>query len=146
MCTACRAKETGGLKRSTFKSPTSKSKVDYSAFFARHIAILGKHPYSQNSGKRISNPSKLNICHILPKRKTGGFPSVAEEDLNIVYLTWDEHTRFDGLLFSAEYGKIAEEMPTLFGLLQDRIPKLLEICRESNKMFFSLGDYFVNNT
>lgn len=52
--------------------------------------------------------SRVIVAHILPKRKTGGFPSLATHPKNRVFLCPDCHTNFDNK--GAEF---ARTMPAL---------------------------------
>ena len=62
-------------------------------YFDYHIDRCFK---SEESGKIITEPSRLNICHILPKSY---FPSVGEHLYNFMYLDGEEHTEIDNLIF-----------------------------------------------
>lgn len=152
-CGLCRQMErieSGDLttKKYTIKPITEKRKKQRQAergclgtFFEFHISNLEKHPFSEESGKIITEPSATNICHLLPKRKEGGFPSVQCNLENVVYLTWEEHTLFDKLLDSREYKKLEEKFPNSWEKICKRLKKLLSLCLERNKMYFSLKEY-----
>ena len=106
-----------------------------SGFYDKHIERLRKNPFSMESKKYIANPSRANICHILPKRKTGGFPSIAKVDLNIIYLTLDEHTDFDRYLDNRDFKQLEIDFPNVFKILQERLPTLLVFSDESGKNY-----------
>lgn len=155
-CGLCRQMErieSGDLttKKYTIAPITNKRKKQRSeergclgTFFEFHIRQLERHPFSEESGKLIAEPSATNICHLLPKRKEGGFPSVQCNLDNFVYLTWEEHTLFDKLLDNREYKKLEENFPKTWKIVCSRLKKLLSLCQERNKMYFSLIDYFEN--
>lgn len=107
-------------------------------FFDKHIKILKTRPYSDYKMTPINRPSRVNICHILPKRETNGFPSMGEVDDNILYLTWQQHHNFDKWLDNREYDKLKKEMPEIYDILLERLPKLLEEAEERNKFYFDL--------
>lgn len=110
-------------------------------FFKHHTETLQKNPVSMESGTFISTVTTANLAHILPKRKTGGFPSVQCHLDNCVYLTIQEHNRFDKLLDERDYSKIEQEFPNTWKIVCQRLPKLLDMVTERNKMYFSLTEY-----
>ncbi|MDC7249836.1 MAG: hypothetical protein PQJ49_07980 [Sphaerochaetaceae bacterium] len=110
-------------------------------FFEYHIKQIEKHPYSMESGTIIATPTTANVCHLLPKRKTGGFPSVQCHLDNAVYLTIQEHNRFDKLLDERDYDTLEREFPNTWSAACHKLRKLLTICVERNKMYFSLEEY-----
>ena len=111
------------------------------AYFEFHLLNLMKNPRSEESGIIIDEPTSANVCHLLPKRKTGGFPSVQCNVDNVVYLTLSEHNRFDKLLDERDYETLEKEFPNSWGKVCERFKKLLTMCTERNKMYFSLVDY-----
>ena len=135
LCPACRAIQL----REEGKSKNRKKKVSESClgdFFSHHITTLESHPYSELSGKRIHSPSSVNIAHIFPKRQAGGFPSIKCHPSNYVYLTWDEHNRFDKLVDENRMGEFREEFSDLLPLLRERIQILLpHITEEGRKLY-----------
>lgn len=140
LCTYCRSLELSQKKR---KSKQKKSKTS-SSFFDNHIALLEENPYSQESGKYIKNIDRKNICHILPKRDVGGFPSLREEDKNIVYLTWQEHSDFDRLLDRHDFKELEIMFPNTWNHCLQVLPELLKDCSERNKLYFSIKNYIDN--
>lgn len=107
-------------------------------FFKKHIEILKSRPYSDFKMTPIRNASGVNICHILPKREHGGFPSLGEIDDNILYLTWQQHHDLDKWLDNREYDKLKKQMPEIYEIIIERLPKLLELAEERNKYYFDL--------
>lgn len=107
-------------------------------FFRRHIKILKGRPYSDFKDTPIRNPSRTNVCHILPKREQGGFPSVAEDDDNIFYLTWQQHHNMDKWIDERDFEKFKAEMPELYEMFINRIKVLLAKVDERPKLYFDL--------
>ena len=99
------------LKRgSTIKKQTEKNKVNRKSqsairdvYFDYHIRNCRS---SEHSGTIIFFPTRANCCHLFDKAR---HPSVQGNLINCVYLTLDEHTRFDQLLFSHDFDKLEEE-------------------------------------
>lgn len=122
LCPYCRSKELPKKERKPIKLKVKvKSKEEnYSSFFAKHIEILSGSRMSL-SGRSIYEPSTCNICHILPKRK---YKSVAKEDLNIIYLTHDEHTRFDYLLDTLDFDNLKKEFWYIYKLTVSRVERM----------------------
>ena len=123
------------------KEKRTAERSELPSFFQDQIEILSKNPISQQSGKAISAPNSLNICHILPKRKGGGFPSVQSHPDNVLYLTWDEHTRFDALLDRRDYSTLEQEFDVVWPIAIEKVRKLIDIVTERNKVYFSLEEY-----
>lgn len=152
-CNSCRFKERqqeGSLPKQTYsikpisekrKKQKKEEKDCLGAYFDFHLLSLMKNPKSEESGIIIDEPTTANICHLLPKRKTGGFPSVQCHTDNVVYLTLSEHNRFDKLLDERDYETLEKEFPNSWKKVCERLKKLLTMCTERNKMYFSLVDY-----
>ena len=157
-CPPCRAKTLSVLKegsgggaskffskpnigRKTKRKPKISTPSTRPQFFKKHLEIISTDKmHSEESGNRLEG-GKVNICHILPKRKSGGFPSLAECDLNIVYLTWQEHSRFDKLLDERRWDDLQREFPNTWGIVMGRLERLLGMCDERNKLFFELRNF-----
>jgi len=60
------------------------------------------------------------ICHILPKRETGGVPSQAQNPMNIVYINVDIHNKMDKDLGAKSKGNYVRTMK-IFPLLKERV-------------------------
>ena len=135
-CKPCATKDYGGIKRTSVKKSKAKKSVrtDLDAFFTVHITRLVKTPYSFESGVFISNPSRINIAHLFPKRN---HKSVATEGYNVVYLTWQEHTDFDYWLDTRQFEKIEEKMPNTWNCLL----KVLPLVQERTKLVIALNLY-----
>jgi hypothetical protein len=132
LCPACRYRQRGKDKSPTTKRESKRRCLK--KYFESHVESLGKHPYSELSGKYINTPSALNIAHIFPKRSGGGFPSVMCHSDNFVYLTWEEHTRFDELLDSNRMDELRDEFSEILPLLRGRISRILPEVEESGSM------------
>ena len=63
---------------------------DYPEFFKKHIEIASKKRSDESNVKLKGNI--YEVCHILSKSLS---PEVATNDLNILYLSADEHSKFD---------------------------------------------------
>lgn len=111
------------------------------AFFEYHIAKLEQKPVSMESGKIILFPGTVNICHLLPKRKTGGFPSVQCDLSNAIYLTWQEHSAFDIALDQNNYTFLENNFPKVWKLGINILILLLEKVTERNKMYWNIKEY-----
>ena len=107
-----------------------KSKSENNIFFASQIIQIPNN--CENCGKDIRYQKQINaralVAHILPKRKTGGFPSVATHPKNRVFLCFDEcHPNFDNK--GSEY---AEKMPAL-PIMRERYNEFKECLTESER-------------
>ena len=87
-------------KKSPISSKTIKTNInrklqrkDYPEFFKKHIEIASKKRSDESNVKLKGNI--YEVCHILSKSLS---PEVATNDLNILYLSADEHSKFDSSL------------------------------------------------
>jgi hypothetical protein len=123
------------LKRgSTIKKQTEKNKIYRKSqsgirevFFEYHIRNCRS---SEHSGTIIFFPTRANCCHLFDKAR---HPSVQGNLINCVYLTLDEHTRFDQLLYSNEFDKLEEEFPNAWAHAVIRMKLLLPEVKEETK-------------
>lgn len=102
-----RQKVNSGKKHNQEKK---EAKKQLNVFFASQILEIP--PTCENCGTDIRYQKKINaralVAHILPKRKTGGFPSVATHPKNRLFLCFDCHTNLDN-----KGSEFAEKMPAL---------------------------------
>lgn len=124
----------GRCKYCASKSYVKKQTKERQDFFQKHVELLKKNPVCQQTGDYISTPSKINIAHLLPKRN---HKSVAENDLNVIYLSWQTHTTFDELLDRHEFEKIEKNMPKVWKSLLNVLP----LCKEQTKLVTALKNY-----
>lgn len=123
------------LKRgSTIKKQTEKNKANRKSqsairdvYFDYHIRNCRS---SEHSGTIIFYPTRANCCHLFDKAR---HPSVQGNLINCVYLTLDEHTRFDQLLYSNEFDKLEEEFPNAWASARGRMRLLLPVVKEETK-------------
>jgi hypothetical protein len=123
------------LKRgTTIKKQTEKNKANRKSqsairdvYFDYHIRNCRS---SEHSGTIIFFPTRANCCHLFDKAR---HPSVQGNLINCVYLTLDEHTRFDQLLYSNEFDKLEEEFPNAWKSASGRMVLLLPEVKEETK-------------
>jgi hypothetical protein len=123
------------LKRGcTIKQQTEKNKLYRKSqstirdvFFEYHIANCAS---SEHSGTIIFFPTRANCCHIFDKAR---HPSVQGNLINCVYLTLDEHTRFDQLLYTHQFDKLEDEFPNAWASAIGRMRLLLPEVKEETK-------------
>ena len=123
------------LKRgSTIKKQTEKNKTYRKSQSAIRDVYFGYHirncRSSEHSGTIIFFPTRANCCHLFDKAR---HPSVQGNLINCVYLTLDEHTRFDQLLFSHDFDKLEEEFPNAWASARGRMRLLLPEVKEETK-------------
>lgn len=97
-------------------------------YFEYHIEKCNR---SEESFKKISNPTRANICHIFPKSL---HPSVQDNLENCVYYLLDEHERFDKLLFSLEFNKLEKEFKNSWNKVCTRIKNIVPLLKESTNL------------
>ena len=143
-CPRCREmqrRSQGEETMMTRKTPIKKSfKVDterrdkLNKFFEAHIDFLNQHPYCYETGERIYDPSRLNIAHLFPKRK---YRSVEDHNANVVYLSWDAHTRFDRLVDTNNFDRLEKEFPKSFA----RMKKVVSLVEENGILKTKLEEW-----
>lgn len=149
-CPPCREKErrkegTLPIYKNSIKPITDKTKIQrkeerscLALFFDLHIKRLEKKPFSMESGKRISEPSSINVCHIIDK---GRHKSIQCHLENAIYLTWDEHNRMDKLLFEHRFADFKKEFPKSFPLYVKKYQELRKLVTEKTKFLFSFDEF-----
>jgi len=107
-------------------------------FFTYHISRCTK---SEETGKFIYNPTRANICHLFPKST---HKSVMANLNNVIYLTLEEHTRFDELLFRKEFRKLEQEFPNAWKIARKRMLDISHLVLEKTSLFISFMEYVEN--
>ncbi len=75
------------------RSIRAEIRKDYPEFFKKHIGIASKKRSDESNVKLKGNI--YEVCHILSKSLS---QEVATNDLNILYLSAEEHSKFDSSL------------------------------------------------
>lgn len=136
-CSFKELKSNSKIKTQREKTAEKKKEVTErrNVYFEYH---LSKCRYSAESGVSISNPTRVNICHILPKRN---HESLEDNLDNCVYLTQEEHSVFDTLLFSHEFEKLEKTFKNSWENTCLIIEKLLTLCKETTPLTRALKKY-----
>ncbi len=109
------------------------------SYFEFHIDLC---KVSEESGVSITAPTRANICHLFDKSR---HPSLQGCLDNYVYLTLDEHTRFDKLLYDHEFKKLEVEYPNIWPEVVNRMENLLELCEEHTKFKIKFEEYLAQS-
>ena len=121
-CKICATRQDAENKKSTstFSNPKPKPKnKELDTFFEKHIEILSKFRFSEESGAPIPHPTKLNLAHLFPKRN---HKSVEAHDVNCIYLTWDEHAKLDNqYLDRLDFKGLEKAFPNSYRLIIERM-------------------------
>lgn len=131
------------LKRgATIKKQTDKNKSYRKSqseirdrYFDFHISLCKA---SDESGVSIPNPTRANICHLFDKAR---HPSVQANIYNCVYLTLDEHTRFDQLLYQHEFDKLEQEFPNAWEKAKRAMVMVSYAVTERTKFFIKFEEW-----
>jgi hypothetical protein len=94
-------------------------------YFDYHLERCSR---SDESFKRISIPTRANICHIFDKSR---HPSLQDNIENCIYLSLNEHQDFDRLLYSHQFLRLEIEFKNSFNKACIIANKLLPLCQES---------------
>ena len=122
------------IKKSRPETKARKKEISIkrSEYFDYHIS---KCKFSEESLTPISSPTRSNICHILPKST---HESLGEDIRNYVYLTQEEHNRFDNLLFKHDFEKLEQEFPRAWRLVKERLLDIVDDCKENTFLLIEL--------
>lgn len=103
-------------------------------FFEYHMGLCR---YSEEDDTQIFYPSRANICHLFYKRT---YKSVQGNLNNFVYLTLEQHERFDKLLDCNNFEALEKEFKC-WPLVVSRMKTLLPEVTENGKLKLSIEDY-----
>lgn len=137
-------RDTANSRKSTNTTKTEyEKKLD--RFFKEQLSVLGRFAISEHSGVRINYPKKSNIAHLFPKRY---FKSIATDPENIIFLTWGEHSTFDGLLDKFEFKRLEEELELGWEIAVTRMANLIDKIpeEEQNSFYRKIKKYIENRS
>lgn len=143
-CKSCSQKSYGKIssKPTTIKPITAKTQKKKKAqselrnvYFEYHI---DRCHHSEESGKPIGEATRANIAHLFDK---GRHKSVQANLDNFIYLTLDEHNRFDELLFKHFFTSIEKEFPRSWEIACRRYKKVLPLVKERTNFYFAIKQY-----
>lgn len=130
-------------KKYTFLKQTEKNKAyrkSQSAirdtYFSYHLPLC---KYSEEDGTPIYEATRANICHLFYKRT---YKSVQANLNNFVYLTLEQHTRFDQLLDKNDFKALEKEF-RCWGIVVQRMKNLLPEVLEMGKMRLLFEEYLL---
>ena len=135
MCQSCywkdnEKKNTEKKKNNGKAKEKSKTIKDLNVFFASQIPeIPNDCENCEGSLKwQKQNRFKSIIAHILPKRKDGGFPSVATHPKNRMFLCSDCHANMDNK------GKEWVQQMNCFPLMIERLREFVHLVKEKREL------------
>jgi hypothetical protein len=105
------------------------------AYFSYHME---RCKFSEESGVNINNPTRANIAHIIDK---GRHKSVQSHLDNFIYLTIQQHTDFDKLLFENNFEALEKNFPNSWSIALERLKIVLPECLEKTKFIIKLEKY-----
>jgi hypothetical protein len=108
-CNVCRRKKyITNQNNKKNKRAEKESMEDLDNYYRHHIQTIHDNKAKcAECGTQIINPTKWNVCHILPKEH---FPSVRSLIYNAIYLCRDHHAQFDSTYENAQSMKIWVEV------------------------------------
>lgn len=109
-------------------------------FWEYHLKEISKNPICQETGVKIF-PEVFSVCHIFPKRKSGGYPSVSSHLANAIYFHVDTHSRFDRLLGELDFDKLEKEFPNSWPEVVEKVKALLPLVKERGKLRDKFEEY-----
>ena len=136
-CKWCASKSYNNPKKISEKSAIKKQTQSNirNIYFETLIPLCKR---SEESGTPIYEANRVNICHIFCKRT---YKSVQANLDNHVFLTSDEHARFDQLLDTFKFDKLEEEFPNAWKIVLERVKKLLPFVEENKKLKIKFEEY-----
>jgi hypothetical protein len=126
------------IKRVTDKTREKRKaeSIIRAVYFDYHVERCKR---SEESGTVIPQPTRANICHIFPKRK---YKSIQADLTNCVYLTLEEHTKFDMLLDIMAFEQL--EKFKCWETVIERVQWLLPKIQEQGKLKTAFETYLKN--
>ena len=140
-CVDCTRKTSKGLKRTPLKKKIVQ-KEKSSCIKHYFVFFLIKCEKSEESGIKISDPTKANICHIFDKAR---HPSLACDLRNHIYLTLDEHQQFDNLLYTHQFEKLEKQFQKSWQIACTRARKIIHLCEENTNFLIKFKEYLNKN-
>lgn len=116
---------------------TLKSNKKNKEFFNLVYEKFKDSAVSFESGKPLGKLGTVNMAHLMPKEF---YKSVSHDIDNIILLSWEEHTRFDDLLFSLEFEKLEIEFRS-WSKICERFKLILPKCTEEGRLKIALKEY-----
>lgn len=132
-----RSKKRYFLKRQTPKT-AAKNKARREKLSVYYDTLISRCSQSEESGEYISNPSRMNVCHIFPKRR---YKSVEDNLENYVFLTAEEHANLDRLLDLNDFETIEKEFKNSWSIICQRAKHLLTLLKESGNLRTKFQNY-----
>lgn len=130
LCPACRSRELPQKERKPLAAKRKPKDDSLAVFFGAHVARLSAVRRSL-TGAYIEIPGVCNVCHLYPKRR---YKSVAKDDRNVIYLTMEEHTRFDNLLDSMDFNGLLREFGNTWLWIANRMVEIAPDIKEEGKL------------
>lgn len=136
-CKSCSLKSYKKPKQVSEKKKSAKEKQSNrrNKYFDYHIE---RCTHCEESGASIPYPSRLNVCHILPK---SNHPSVEDNLDNCVYLTGDLHTEFDNLLLKHRFEELEKKFKNSWSIICKRAKKVLLLTKEQTRFKVEFEKY-----
>lgn len=149
VCAGCKISNDGNSFSNTtsgkLKPMTDKAKAKHKERSARRGPYFDHHmqrvTHSMENGHPIREPGRVNICHLFDK---GRHPSLEAHLENFVYLTWEEHTKFDTYLYTHKFTNIEEEFPNSWETSCIRLAALALQCKERTKFWHLITEYLID--
>ena len=124
-------------KKSKLKQMTPKTKqkntaraIKLSIYYDYHISLCRK---SEESGIPITNPGRIHVAHLLPKRT---YKSVESNLDNFIYLLPQEHLLMDSLLDKLDFVGLKKKFKNSWTIILQRVEKMLPLITEKKKLIF----------
>ena len=135
LCQIHQPKKSIKQSREATKVKTAEKQEKRNSYFEYHIE---KCTRSEESFKQISNPTRANVCHLFPKSL---HPSLQDNLDNCVYYLFEEHERFDKLLFSLEFEKLEKEFKNSWSKVCIRMKNLIPLLKETTNLSREIEKY-----
>lgn len=135
LCQIHQPKKSIKSSRESTKEKSIVKQDKRSTYFEYHLERCTR---SEESFKQISEPTRANICHLIDK---GRHPSLQDNLENCIYLTFEEHERYDSLLFSLRFADLEKEFKNSWDKSCEKYKRLLPLCEESTNFTRELKKY-----
>lgn len=136
-CQMCATRTYKQPKKTRSKAKTLKSET-LTPFFDKAILKAAENPFCAETGEFISDLSRWNISHILPKSR---YESIMTNELNYMLYSREAHTEFDHYLDRMDFEGLEKHFPNSWGKVCLKVKELLPLTLEGGNLKDKFEEY-----
>ena len=144
-CKFCAQKSYKSPSKNTKSKASMEKQVkrDRLTEFFDSVSEMGLENRCEETGVSIGQISRVNIAHILPKRK---YESVMCSKNNFIILSWQAHTDFDGYLDRVDLEGLESNFPNTWPKVLAKVKLMIESgeVKEGGKLIWAFEEIIKN--